>query len=144
MESVLLVIEGGRNAEPAIRQTIDLYRQKEVRIYLLNVRTPFPQHISRFTSKQARDQHHQENGMGELNSASKIFDAAGVPHRNHVEVGQKAEEIVRFAKEHHCCKIIVAKHPAGLVGSVVMGSTASRIRDLFGEIDVRDTVCEEY
>ena len=41
------------------------------------------------------------------------FDAAGIPHEDHVLVGNQAETIVRFAQEHHCREVVLDDAPKG-------------------------------
>ena len=132
MSSVLVPIEKGREFEMVIRRVIDLYRQKEVRIFLINVQRPFPRHISGFFSAAEVKKFHQEDGMRELEPVINKLNAAGVPHKAHVLVGQKAQEIVRFANDYHCRQIVVAKQPEGRFSHFGLGSTVSQIRHLIG------------
>src|SRR3954465_10097804 len=114
MEPVLFVIDGDRASKLAAKYAIDLYRQKEIRIYLLNVQPPLARYITRFFNRKEINEFQQETGLSRMGSAIDLLEAAGVPYRAIVNVGRKNEEIVRFAKQHYCRQIIVAKQPKGV------------------------------
>ena len=143
MASVLVSIEDGRDPTQAIRRVIDLYRQDQVRVYLLNVQPPFHRHVSRFINRGELRKFQEERGMRALEPLVKQLDAAGVPHRDHVWVGNKAEMIVRFAQEYHCRQIIMAKESGGLFSWLGLGSTLGQIRKLIGA-GGNGGVCEDY
>lgn len=129
MNSVLVPVEEGRSPEAAIRHAIALYRQEPVRIYLLNVRTPLPSYVAQFIPAEEREGFYRDNGMSALAPAIEQLDEAGIAHRDHVLVGNKAETIVDFAREHHCARIIVER-PKGLLDGLGLGSIAAQLRHL--------------
>ena len=129
MTSVLVPIEEGRSPQAAIRHAIALYRQEPVRIYLLNVRTPLPSYVAQFIPDAEREGFYRDNGMTALAPAIRLLEDAGIAHRDHVLVGNKAETIVEFAREHHCARIIVDR-PRGLLDGLGLGSIAAQLRHL--------------
>jgi len=131
MRSVVVPIEEG-GADWMAEHVIGLYRQQPLRVYLLNVRQALPQYVARFIAKSEVEAFHQENGMRALKPAADRLDASGVPHWDLVLVGQKAESIVRFAREHHCSQIILPKPSAGPLAYFGLGSIGSQIRHLIG------------
>jgi nucleotide-binding universal stress UspA family protein len=143
MASILVSIEEGRDPGPAIKHVIELYRQEQARVYLLNVQPPFSRHVSRFVNKAELRKFQQERGMQALAPLMQQLDAAGVPHRDHVMVGSKAETIVNFAKEYHCRQIIVAKESPGLLSWFRVGSSPGHIRKLIGSSG-NFGVCEDF
>jgi nucleotide-binding universal stress UspA family protein len=130
MNSVLVPIEEGRDPAWAIRHTIELYRADPVRIYLLNVRTPLPSYVARFIPAAERQAFHHENGMRAMKHAIERLDEAGIAHREHVLVGDKAESIMEFAREHHCTQIIIDKPAGGLLEGLGLGSIREQLHHL--------------
>jgi nucleotide-binding universal stress UspA family protein len=128
--SVLIPVEEGRDAAGAVRHAIELYRADPVRIYLLNVRTPLPSYVARFIPQAERHAYHHENGMRAMQQAIERLDEAGIAHRDHVLVGDKAETIMAFAREHHCAQIIIDKRGGGLLEGLGLGSIREQLHHL--------------
>jgi nucleotide-binding universal stress UspA family protein len=144
MRSVVVPIEEGGGADWIADRVIGLYRQQPLRIYLLNVRQALPQYVARFIAKSEVEAFHQENGMRAIKPAADRLDASGIPHWDLVMVGQKAESIVRFAREHHCSQIILPKPSAGPLAYFGLGSIGSQIRHLIGSAGESCGVSEVY
>lgn len=131
MSDILVPIEEGRDASGAVREAISFYRQqpRPVQIHLLNVRTPLPSYVARFIASAEREAFHRENGLSAMRPAIAELDAAGISHVDHVRVGNKAETILRFAREHGCSHIVLNK-PAGLLDGLGLGSIGAQLRRL--------------
>ena len=129
--NLLVPIEEGRDSSGAVSQAIAFYRQatRPVQIHLLNVRTPLPSYVSRFIAAADREAFHRENGLNAMRPAIAQLDAAGISHLDHVQVGNKAETILRFARENDCSHIVVGK-PAGLLEGMGLGSIGAQLRRL--------------
>jgi hypothetical protein len=67
-----------------------------------------------------------------------------VPHWDLVLVGQKAESIVGFARDHHCSQIILPKPGGGALAYFGLGSIGSQIRHLIGAAGGSCGVSEVY
>lgn len=130
MISVLVPIEEGRDPAWAVRHAIELYRTEPVRIYLVNVRTPLPSYVARFIPPAERQAFHHENGMRAMQHAIERLDYAGIAHRDHVLIGDKAEMIMAFAREHHCAQIIIDKRVGGLLDGLGLGSIRDQLHHL--------------
>ena len=127
--NVLIPIEEGRDPTGAVRQAVELYRKEPVRVHLLNVRTPLPSYVARFIPVAERQAFHHENGLKAMHEAIAQLDQAGVAHRDHVLVGNKAETILDFARENGCSHIIV-NEPKGLLDGLGLGSVGAQLRRL--------------
>ncbi len=130
--TVLVPIEEGRDVTWAIRHVVELYRASNVRIHLLTVRTPLPQYVARFISREDREAFHRENGMAAMHPAIEALDAQGIPHSDHVLVGPKAKTIAEFARSIHCTHIVVSSTSDQLMPHLGLGSIASQLRHLIG------------
>lgn len=143
VRSVVVPIEDGGSVDWAVDYVIQLYRERPMKVYLLCVRRPFSQYVARFISKRELKAYHEESGMQALKPAAERLDAYGIPHWDVVLVGQKAERIVEFAREHHCNQIILSKHASGDLSSLVLGSIGGQIRKLIGA-DEHCAISEVY
>lgn len=130
MISVLVPIEEGRDASSAIDHVIALSRQEPVRVYLLNVRTPLPSYVARFIPVAERHAFHHENGMRAMREAIARLDEAGIAHREQVRIGNKAETILDFAREHRCSEIVLDQPERGLLAGLGLGSVRAQLRHL--------------
>ncbi len=129
---VLLPIEEGRDPTWAVKHVAYLHRQSPVRVHLLNVRTPLPSYVTRFIAKGEVHAFYQESGQAALQPAMQALDAAGVPHREHVLVGPKAETIAKFARELQCTHIVVPSASSRFLPDFGLGSVATQLRHLIG------------
>lgn len=130
MLKVLIPVDGSDNSKRVVKHTIDkaaLYKDA-VEIHLLNVQHPFPGTI-RGVKEQA-DQYHREEGEKALAGARKLLDKAGLKYSCHISVGDAAEVIARFAKEHKVDQIIMGTRGAGAVANMLLGSVASKVLHL--------------
>ncbi len=141
MRSVLVPIGEGRDSKWVVDYVVELHQREAVRVHVLNVQTPLPQYVTRFLNRQAVSDFHRENGLKALQGAIERFDAAGVPHTDHVLVGRKAETIASFAREQRCDRIVLPKREGGLVSSLGLGSVGAQVRQLIGAGDQCD-ICE--
>ncbi len=128
MTAVVVPIEEGRDPSAALAQVFELARKEPTLVHLVNVRTPLPSYVSRFIPNEDRDAFHQENGMRALAPAIERLDAAGIAHREHVMVGNKAETIVDFARVQRC-PIVLGK-PDGMLEALTLGTLRAQIRSL--------------
>ena len=107
----------GRLAEPAD-------------IHLINVQPALHGEIGMFINKdQIRDYHHDE-GTKALQSARASLDQAAVDYSIHICVGDPAEVIVQFAREHQCDQIVMGTRGMGKFASILLGSVASKVIQL--------------
>jgi nucleotide-binding universal stress UspA family protein len=128
---LLLPIEEGRDGSSAIDHIIALSRQKPVRVYLLNVRTPLPDYVARFIPAAQRHAFHEENGMRAMRHAIERLNAAGIDHRAEVRVaGDKAEAIMEAAREKRCAEIVLHGDDVGLLAGLRLGSLCGQLRHL--------------
>ena len=105
MLKVLVPVDGSANSLRALRHAIDEYqRHHELELHLLNVQPLLSHHVSRFLRQRDRDSWHQEQATAALAGARQLLETAGVPHRVHWALGDRAGQICATAKRvsaHH-------------------------------------------
>jgi|SRR5689334_3392247 nucleotide-binding universal stress UspA family protein len=130
MKNVLVPISTHDDARWAAEQAIARYRREPAYIHLLNVQRPLPQHVSRFFSGGDLRNFHRDSGMQVLEPAIRLLDEAGVPHRDHVKVGNPARTIVEFSERNKCAEVVLQNQSDSLLAIFGLGSIGSQVRHL--------------
>lgn len=133
MFRLLVPSDGSERSLRAVRHAIDLAGRLAARaeVLLLNVQPPVPVRLYLLggtPSELARlEEPLREAGHAALAPARAVLEGAGILHSCHVEIGEPAESIARFAKTHHCDLIVMATRGAGALASLVLGSVATKV-----------------
>lgn len=137
MSDVLVPVDGSDNAmravEAACRQAAD---RQSVTVHLLNVQPPNHSGVvRRYLSQDLIDKFHQEEGETALRPARSRLDAADITYTSHVEVGDVAKTIARYARELHCDQVIMGTRGLGsggvaAISGLLMGSIATKVLHL--------------
>jgi nucleotide-binding universal stress UspA family protein len=130
MNDILVPISDQAESRWAADQAIALYRREPARIHLLNVQRPLPRHIAQFFSGGDLRDFHRDAGMRVMEQAMQLLDEAGIPHQDHVLVGNQAETIVRFAQQHRCSEVVLDNPPKSMLSMFGLGSIGSQVRHL--------------
>ena len=130
MQNVLVPVSTLGDARWAAEQAIARYRREPAYIHLLNVQRPLPQHVSRFFRGGDLRNFHRDSGMQVLEPAIRLLDEAGVPHRDHVKVGNPAEVIVEFSERNNCAEVVLQNQSDSLLAIFGLGSIGSQVRHL--------------
>lgn len=107
----------GRLAEPA-------------EIHLINIQPALHGEVGMFISKEQMREYHHDEGIKALQAARDRLDEADVDYTFHISVGDPAEVIVQFAREHHCDQIVMGTRGMGHFASLLLGSVASKVIQL--------------
>jgi len=130
MHDIVVPICDTGDAGWAAGQAIAIYREEAVRVHLLNVQRPLPKHIAQFFNRDDLRDFHRDAGMRVLDPVIGMLDKAGVPHEDHVLVGQPAETIVRFAEDLHAQQVVVDTPPKSVLSLLGLGSIGSQVHHL--------------
>lgn len=130
MKNIVVAIDGTGNLQRAFDHIAELHQTETVRVHLLNVQPPFTRDICRFFSAAEIRDLHREEGMQALAPAIRMLEAAGIPHRDHVLVGHKAETIVSFACDYRCDQIVLGDPGRVRFAGLGLGSIGSQVRHL--------------
>jgi nucleotide-binding universal stress UspA family protein len=111
---VLAVVDGTECAGRVTKCLLDLQRWTHaVEVVLLNVQ-PEPatgrlRGYGGFRRTEIEDRLINDLGQRAVSSAARHLDAAGIAHKDRVEMGEPATTIVRCAEEEKCAMIVVAE-----------------------------------
>lgn len=138
---ILAVVDGSHASSAVLRQVHELNRRGKVDVLLLNVQ-PMPQDwrlrgYETFKRDEVEDRLISDLGGKVIESVGRQLDAAGIPHRHRIELGDSAETVLRCAREENCDVIVMAEAPPRSLRrwlmrtySTVIGSAASVVAQL--------------
>ena len=115
--NVLVPVDGSQAALSALPHVGSLARSGvPIAALLLNVQPRFHRHISRFTSRSARDALRAERSAAAMLPAIDALIRLGVPFRAVAEVGHVAERIAAVAAREKIDEIVIGtgRHPQWL------------------------------
>lgn len=124
MTTVLVPIDGSAVAIRALRHAMHLAQD----IHLINVqaRADTPTLLLHMTQDQIDDAQ-RERGRALMADARRLLDEAGRPYREHIVIGEPAEEITRIGHAEHVDAIVMGTRGMGTLGNLVLGSTATKV-----------------
>ena len=130
MLNLLLPVDGSQSSCRAADHLVKKqgWYKEPLQIHLLNVQPPvLSGNVRMFISKDQINQFHHDEGMAALAAPRKILDEARLAYKHHILVGEAAETIVRFAREHDCQQIIMGTRGLGSVSGLLLGSVATKV-----------------
>lgn len=129
----LVPVDGSQGAERAVQYVIAsaAWLSQPVQIYLLNVQWKVAAgNVKLFISQETINEHYREQGMAELAGARAILDAAGLAYEYHISIGNPAEAIVQYAREHKMDQVVLSKQADTGIQSWLLGSVVSKVLHL--------------
>lgn len=108
MATLLLPCDGSSHSLLAVRHAVDAFRCGDVRmVHLLNVQPPFSAYVARHVGRELRADFQRERADEALAQARLSLEVAGVPHRVHTAVGDKARCIADAARRLGCDRVVI-------------------------------------
>ena len=130
---ILIAIDGSEHSARTVKHVIRMkegMRQK-LEVLLLNVQPPIPMKNVLFEGRLSEvhrlEEPLKQQGVRDLAPAVAALRAAGVECESHVEIGEPAPAIARFAKTHHCEMIVMGTRGMGAIASLFLGSVATKV-----------------
>jgi len=114
---VLVPVDGSQAALAALLHVGSLsHSGVAVETLLLNVQPRFHRHVSRFTSRAARDSLRAERSAAAMAPAIEALSRTRLPFRAVSELGNVAEQIAAVAEREHVDEIVMGtgRHPQWL------------------------------
>jgi nucleotide-binding universal stress UspA family protein len=128
--NILAPVRPDRDTDWAVGFLIKLHQRERIRVHLLSVQPPLNGHVRMFFNQDQLSAFHQEDAEKELEPMRRALDAAGVPYNMHVVVGYLAEEIAKFAQEHHCPQIVMGPMKGSGLSELILGSLTRQVEHL--------------
>lgn len=116
----LIAIDGSAHSLRAVGEAIRLARQmKSCSLHFA--------HVQPWMSKEAAEAELARRGWTTTAEARALLDAAGMPWRLHVAMGDCAERLVALAGKLDCRGIVVGSRGLGATQSLLIGSVAQKV-----------------
>ena len=126
---ILLAVDG---SEASLRATDHMLQQPQVlgaavEIHLLNVQYALRQGVSSFVSGEQLDGYHREEGEKAIAPVRAKLDAAKVPYKVHIAVGEEPGQVIaRYVQEHKCDQLVMGTRGLGSVAGALLGSVTTQ------------------
>lgn len=131
MNRILLPVDGSRNSEYAVRRAIsEFMNNSAMEVHVLNVQTPFSQHIARFVSRKNLANYHRDEAEKATRPARDLLKRYGVPYACHTELGDRAKMICLVAHRLRCDHIVMGTARKNSLTRLVEDSTTNKVLDL--------------
>lgn len=130
MLKILVPVDGSECSDRAVDLVLKMigWYKEAPEIHLLTVHHHLP--YGRLASAVEHDkvqQYYHDEGLKALQSARAKLDAAGVRYAFHVGIGEPAEIIAQYAREHRCDQVAMGTHGRGQMTGLLLGSVATKV-----------------
>lgn len=116
----LVAIDGSSCSQQAVNEAIRLAADcPNCRLQLI--------HVQQWLSREAAENGLAERGWNTSQAARQAIEAAGLPWRLHVMMGDYAETIVRVACEQRSRGIIIGNRGLSFTANILIGSVAEKV-----------------
>ena len=130
----LIPCDGSEQALSAVEEIVRLAPQlsRPVEALLINVQPPVPVKFLLLgagtpSDKRKLEEPLHEAGQAALEQARERLERANVTHARHVEIGEPADTIARFAKQYHCDMIVMSTRGLNAGAGLLLGSVATKV-----------------
>lgn len=131
MIKVLLPVDGSANSLAAARHVVNRFMANSaMEVHLLHVRAPLTRHIAQFVSRRDRENFHKEEAERALAPARDLLNQFGVPHAEHVELGEKAATINRVAQRLRVNQIVMGTARKNSVTRMLEDSVTNKVLEI--------------
>ncbi len=131
--NILLAVDGSETSVRAAEKlvaTLGWYKEPPS-VDLLTVHLPVPKfgHLGTVITHEMIEHYYEDETAAAMTPVARVLDAAKVPYRRHVAIGQIAESIVAQAKALHSDLIFMGTRGRGAIATM-LGSTAVKVLHL--------------
>ena len=131
MLRILVPVDGSPNCRHALQHVVrEFMSNTAMEVHLLNVQTPFSQHIARFVSGRSRREFHLAQAEAALDPARNLLNQFRVPYAVHVELGDRAKTITDLARRLRCDQIVMSTARKNSLTRLVESSVTNRVLQL--------------
>lgn len=134
MARILVPVDGSASALRALRHAAALAARGRAELHLLHVLPPMPLYGVVPATMHASQYHAACEALAQkaLAPALRLVRRMRAAHRVHVVYGDPAASIAERARRLKCGSIVMGTRGLGAVGSLVLGSVATKVIHLAG------------
>jgi nucleotide-binding universal stress UspA family protein len=131
---ILVAVDGSKHALAAVQSVIrhaDWYREPpSVELVTVHLPVPLFYGVHMLAGKKQLERYYRDEGAAALELARRELDAAKIPYRTHILVGEAAQRIVEHAARTRCDLICMGSRGLGDLGKALLGSVATKVLNL--------------
>jgi nucleotide-binding universal stress UspA family protein len=125
-KNILVPVDGSSSSLRALEFAVTRIRRDEkTRLLVLNVQLPLP--ASQFVTRDMIAEFTERQSAEALGPAQKAAKRLRVAAEFHLEKGEPAEVIEKFARRHDCSEIVMGTRGQGRIKGMLMGSVALKV-----------------
>lgn len=127
---ILLAVDGSSYTAKAVNYIashLDWF-QGNRELHLFHVKAPIPLgHARAAAGPEAVESYYREEATAALAPAEELLVKRDIPYQSSYKVGDVAEEIQAYVRQHNIDMIVMGSHGHGALKNLVMGSVATKV-----------------
>ena len=143
MQTVLIPTGLGLDPEALQSHLKRLHHYGGVRVHLLSVQPRYNGHVRMYLGEALVKAVIRKDAEREFAPWRGLLERASIPYSQHIELGIKAETIVRFAQQMRCRRIVLGKAPQSWLRRVLRGALKGRLLDIARALGIKLDLCDK-
>lgn len=128
MKRILVPIDGSDISLRGLKLAAQRAREAQAEVHVLHVEPPMHyEELRTYAVRPDLEQVRERACRRILDAAAGIMAAEKLPHVEHLQNGEVAHTIARYAETHKIDEIVMGTRGMGALGSIMLGSTALRV-----------------
>ncbi|HMA30856.1 MAG TPA: universal stress protein [Casimicrobiaceae bacterium] len=128
MYRILAAIDGSEHGDRVVDHLARLAGSgAAIEVLLLNVQPEIVDWQTHGLARESMLAHRNQLGAQASASAQKRLEAAGIPFRLRIELGDPARTIASIAADERCDGIVMGTRGAGAIPGLILGSVATKV-----------------
>ena len=126
---LLVAVDGSDASQRAVATALARAKRapEHFELHLLNVQKPLTRDVARHSSAADRSDYHHDEGLRALQPARALLDAQAVHYLLHIDVGNPAEVVDRYARTLDAQEIVMGTRGLGNIADALLGSTSEEV-----------------
>ena len=137
MANILVPIQEGQDVTWLVNYLFKIHQHESIRVHLLSVQPRYTGLVRLFFSAHDIAVFMAEDANTSLKPMKQGLARSNIPYNSHVRTGDKATEIVKFAKELYCPQIILGPTAGNRIVDLIFGTLTGRVESLMRLADNR-------
>lgn len=137
MANILVPIQEGQDVKWLVNYLSKIHQREAIRVHLLSVQPRYTSLVRLFFSAREIARFMAEDANTSLTPMKQELAQSNIPYNSHVRTGDKATEIVKFAKALYCPQIILGPTTGNRVVDLFFGTLTGRVESLMRLADSR-------
>lgn len=137
MANILVPIQEGQDVTWLVNYLFKIHQRETIRVHLLSVQPRYTSLVRLFFSTHEIAAFMAEDAMTSLAPMKMRLARSNIPFNSHIRTGDKATEIVKFAKELYCPQIILGPTAGNKIVDLLFGTLTGRVESMMRLADNR-------